>query len=112
MKLNLDNKTFTLLANSENGEVSKNTVFRYHQNNSLVWADYEGGEIVKGFLLGTIESDKLNFVYQHLNIQGELMTGKCISIPEINSNGKILLHESWQWTCKDYSSGESTLIEV
>ena len=112
MEINLDNKTFTSLSNSENGEVTKETVFQYHQEGSLIWAEYSGGEIVKGFLLGKSENGELNFGYQHMNILGELITGECTSIPEINEDGKIILHESWQWTCKDYSTGKSTLIEV
>jgi hypothetical protein len=50
--------------------------------------------------------------YQHLNTRGEMMTGRCHSVPEILSDGRIRLRESWQWTCGDYSSGESVVDEV
>ncbi len=67
---------------------------------------------MKGSLVGKIIDDHLEFGYQHINKDHELMSGKCISYPEISENGKIKLKEFWQWTCKNQSSGESTLIEI
>jgi hypothetical protein len=40
------------------------------------------------------------------------MTGVCHSKPEILKNGKIRLHETWQWTSGDQSKGKSILEEV
>ena len=40
------------------------------------------------------------------------MTGICKSYPEYTKEGKIRLKEFWNWTCKDNSCGQSTLIEV
>jgi len=112
MKINLDNKIFQAKSNSENGEVSSDTRFHYHQDGAIIWAEYQGGSILKGSLIGKIVNDEyLEFVYQHINDQDEMLTGKCKSYPEIIENEKILLKESWQWTCRDFSHGESVLIE-
>lgn len=46
MKLNLDNKKFKSLSNSENGEVSDSTIFHYHQTDNMIWAEYSGGDII------------------------------------------------------------------
>ena len=40
------------------------------------------------------------------------MTGICVSKPKIMPNGKIHLHEIWQWTSGDKSKGESVLEEL
>lgn len=40
------------------------------------------------------------------------MTGICNSKLEILHNGKIRLHETWQWTSGDKSKGESIIEEV
>jgi hypothetical protein len=78
-----------------------------------VWAEYRGGEIIFGNLIAKVfDDDSLEMSYQHLNLSGELMTGKCLSTPEILPDGKIRLFEQWQWTCKDFSSGESVIEEV
>ncbi len=111
MKINLNNKTFKALENSSNGEVSNETIFHYFQEKSVVWADYKGGSITKGFLIGKIVGDTIEFNYQHINESMELLTGKCKSQPQINIEGRVELLEQWQWTCKDFSKGSSVLIE-
>ena len=49
--------------------------------------------------------------YHLVNEKAELMTGTCISKPEILNNGKIRLHESWEWTSGDKSKGQSIIEE-
>jgi hypothetical protein len=51
MNINYNNKTFVSKENTDNGEVSSQTIFKYYQEGSIVWADYSGGEIVKGHLI-------------------------------------------------------------
>lgn len=113
MKINYDKRIFKSVSNSETGEVSDETRFYYHQKGNVVWAEYRGGEIIFGNLIAKVfEDDSLEMSYQHLNMQGELMTGKCLSKPEILENGKIRLHENWQWTSGDFSKGESIIEEI
>ena len=50
--LNLDNKKFVAVENTSNGEVSSQAEFHYHQQGKMIWAEYGGGEILKGFLIG------------------------------------------------------------
>lgn len=114
--LSYHNKTLISTSNSANGEVSSSTVFHYHQSHSdpkIVWAEYTGGSIAKGFLLATIQTDySLDARYEHVNTNGELMTGKCRSRPELLGDGRIRLHEKWKWTTGDESSGESIVEEL
>lgn len=112
MTINLHNKTFKSLENSENGEVSDQTLFHYRQEGQMLWAHYAGGSIQKGFLIGRIIEDQLEFSYQHLNQDLEIMTGKCTSRAKVNPDGKIQLYEAWEWTCRDFSKGTSLLLEV
>ena len=113
MKINYDKRVFKPVSNSETGEVSAETRFYYRQEKTYVWAEYFGGEILRGSLVAKVAEDgSLEMRYQHLNKSGELMTGKCFSTPEILPGGKIRLHEKWQWTCGDLSSGESVVEEI
>ena len=108
-----DNKTFRSVTNTSNGEVSGDTLFHYHQQGAIVWAEYAGGSIRKGFLIATAQSDnRLDMRYQHVNIRGELMTGICLSTPEWLADGRIRLHEQWQWTSGNHSTGESIVEEL
>ncbi len=110
--IDLNGKRFIALANSENGEVSSETIFNYFQEDKIIWANYSGVEIVRRSLIGKIlNSDSFEFVYQHLNNKNELLTGNCTSFPKMNSENKIEIEERWQWTCRDFSTGTSTLIE-
>lgn len=112
MQYNLEGKTFRSVTNSENGEVGTDTVFNYHQSNNTVWAEYEGGDIVKGHLIANVlASGQLDMRYHHINRCGEIMIGKCLSTPELMSNGKIRFKEEWQWLSGDLSSGYSEIME-
>ena len=66
------------------------TVFHYHQIEDLIWATYSGGSIKFGTITGKIrENGFLEFSYQHVNDQNEIMTGKCVSKPKILEDGRI-----------------------
>lgn len=111
--IDYNNKTFRSVSNSPNGEVSNETLFHYSQQGYHITAVYSGGNIADGSLSATAdEAGNLSMRYQHVNTKGEFLTGVCFSRPEILPNGKIRLHEKWQWTCGDYSSGESVVEEV
>lgn len=108
-----DGRKFVPKMNSENGEVSEQTIFLYHQNGSLLWAEYSGGDILKGSLMGFVsDNGELDFVYHHINRDMKVKTGKCHSVPTVMENGKIKLSEQWEWTSGDFSKGESLLVEV
>ena len=61
--LNLDNKKFVAVENTSNGEVSSQTEFHYHQQGEMIWAEYCGGEILKGFLIGKWINDTQVEIY-------------------------------------------------
>jgi hypothetical protein len=113
MRIDYNGRLFRSVENSSNGEVSAATEFRYSQSGNIVTATYSGGAIVTGTLIATCDADgNLDMRYQHANTAGELMTGVCRSTPELLPDGRIRLHESWRWTCKDASSGSSIIEEV
>lgn len=111
LQINLNNKKFKAISNSNNGEVSSDVIFHYRQNKDIVWATYEGGAILFGTLSGRIAGNELEFTYQHQSKDGEFMTGKCKSVA-IRVDDKIRLNEIWEWTCKDYSKGVSVIQEI
>lgn len=113
MKFNLEGKIFAPIANTGNGEVDTDTRFYYHQDGNLVWAEYGGGSIRKGQLIAKIiENGKLDMRYHHINIQGKLMCGECVSTPEVMPDGSLKFKEKWQWLSGDKSSGYSEIIEI
>jgi hypothetical protein len=111
--MNYNTKKFRPIDNSENAETSNETIFEYKQNGNVLTATYLGGQIVSGHLIGLVDANgNIEMRYHQINTNGELMTGICSSKPELLSNGKIRLHEEWQWTSGDKSHGKSILEEV
>jgi hypothetical protein len=112
MKINYNGKIFSPVQNSVNGETTAETIFKYNQNGKILTAEYSGGQIISGHLIGLVdENGNIDMRYHQVNINGELMTGICHSKPEILSNGKIRLYEEWKWTSGDKSGGKSILEE-
>lgn len=111
--IDYNNRMFTSICNSNNGEVSDKTIFKYKQQNDIIWAEYFGGEIIRGYLIGTTDNEgKLEFCYQHINIKKEVRTGKCKSVPQILPDGRIRLLEEWEWTNGDKTKGTSVIEEI
>ncbi len=110
--MNYDRKIFKSISASINAEVSSDTIFKYKQVDNIVTSSYSGGNIKQGHLIGIVTKDgTIEMRYHQINLNGDLMTGTCISKPEILANGKIRLHEKWKWTSGDKSEGESIIEE-
>jgi hypothetical protein len=111
--INYNNKKFKPIRNSANGETSTETIFHYHQVGNILSSEYCGGKIKYGHLIGLVdELGNIEMRYHQVNEKNELMTGICKSTPELSKNGKIILHESWQWTSGDRSKGTSIIEEI
>ena len=111
--INYNNKSFRPISNSENSETTSETVFLYKQNGNILTSTYKCGNIIEGHLIGLVDKfGNITMRYHQVNNKGELMTGICTSKPEINTDGKIKLHENWQWTSGDKSKGTSILEEI
>jgi hypothetical protein len=110
--INYNDKIFRPISNTENGETSNETIFKYQQTGNILTSEYSGGKIKYGHLIGLVDNDgNIEMRYHQVNDKDQLMTGICNSKPEIMENGKIRLHESWQWTSGDKSNGESIIEE-
>ena len=110
--INYNGKIFRPISNTQNGETSSETVFYYKQVGNILTSEYYGGQIKNGHLIGLVDSEgNIDMRYHQVNDKGVLMTGNCKSKPEILKNGKIRLHESWEWTSGDKSKGQSIIEE-
>jgi Domain of unknown function (DUF3291) len=108
-----DGRRFRNRSNSPNGTCSPETEFHYHQSASRVWATYAGGQVRFGSLMAVADPEGvLDVRYHHVDSAGEFRTGKCVSQPEILEDGRLRVHERWQWTNGDQSSGHAIIEEV
>lgn len=86
-----------VIKTSENGVVNHETIFHFKQNEDIVHAEYEGGRIQAGHLIGKLTNHILKFTYCQLRITGELDHGEseCILSKE-QASGKIMLEENFK----------------
>jgi hypothetical protein len=111
--INYNGRTFASIENTENGEVSSQTLFKYRQEGQIISATYSGGEIVQGTLIGIVKEDgSLEFRYNHVNNKDEIRGGKCVSTPKILPDGRIRLYEDWEWLDAENTEGSSIIEEV
>lgn len=108
---NFHNKTFSLIQNSEKGEVDSETVFKYQQDGNLVTADYHGGTVKYGKIIAHLKNDELDMLYQCITTTNELKAGKAIAKISITNKNKIKLTLNWQWLDTNTETGVSEYIE-
>ena len=106
-------RLFRPVETSDTSQTGTDTIFKYEQNGDMVTATYSGGNIRFGQIIGQVdEHGTLDMRYQHIDRDGELMTGYCTTTPEVLPGGKIRLHEKWRWTCGHRAKGRSILEEI
>lgn len=113
MDISYNERFFCSVSNSGSGEVDGETRFHYRQIDNVLWGTYSGGSIKHGTLNGLVFADgRLDFRYTHVNQDDVIMTGRCLSTPELLPDGRIRLNEEWTWTSGDLSSGVSVVEEI
>lgn len=110
-EFNFNNKTFSLLNNSENGKVNSKTIFKYKQEDHLVTANYYGGNIKYGKIIAHLSNNSLNMLYQCITTENELKAGKAIAKISLTENKKIKLKLHWEWLDDKNENGISEYIE-
>jgi hypothetical protein len=107
----LEGRRFRSVADVAGGEVDTETVFDYHEEGDLIWARYAGGAVRLGHLVGLRQGERLEFRYSQLNTAGETSTGHCVSTVITLPDGRLRLHEVWEWESKD-GAGTSAVEEI
>ncbi|WP_326697068.1 hypothetical protein OG909_06885 [Streptomyces sp. NBC_01754] len=110
MARSLDGLVLTPVADQAPGQVGTRTRFTYHEREGRIWAEYEGGDIVRGHLVGTREADTLDFRYVQLRRDGTTSSGHCVSTVTELPDGRVRLDERWAWESRE-GSGTSVVEE-
>ncbi|MFE2333036.1 hypothetical protein [Streptomyces coelicoflavus] len=97
MARSVDGFVLAPVADQAPGQVGARTRFTYHEQDGAVWAEYAGGDIVRGRLVGTREGDRLDFRYVQLGTDGSTSSGHCVSVVVDLPDGRVRLDETWEW---------------
>ena len=112
MSFNFHNKTFRVVSNDGLGaEVNEATTFFFRPEGELVYADYAGGGVRLGRLVGLIEGQRLHHSYVQVNQRNEIQTGRAEVEVHLTPEGKLQLVDAWQWESQD-GRGECVMEEI
>lgn len=97
MKPNLDAKTFRVVqSHGTDARVSTETVFHFRQHLGVVHADYAGGGVRFGKLLGVLEGNQIRFRYVQVDPEGHFSSGEALIEASLTPEGRLRLVDRWQ----------------
>jgi hypothetical protein len=89
------------------------TVAVYHQEGDVVWAEFAGGEVRHGSIVGTCAPDgTLRMGYTMVLVSGEVVCGHTVNTPGVAEDGRFRLREAWERYAPHAATGISYLEEV
>lgn len=111
-KISLNNVKMHVIAISSHSSVSRKTEFLFKQEGNMVTAEYSGGHIKHGFLVGKMDGINLQFSYCQMSCNGELDNG--ISNCELYhaEDGKLRMAEHFEWKTRPGQSGKNVFEEI
>ncbi len=112
-KLSLDNRVFVPVENTGNGVVSGKTRFHFWQQGVVFYADYFGGDVREGHIIGKFNAaGQGEMLYHCLTTEHELKAGKAIADFIETETGPLAMELDWQWISGDGSKGRSRYEEI
>ena len=81
------------------------TNFIFSQVAEIVHADYFGGQVRMGKLLGTLQQRVLSFRYLQINHTGGFRSGESSAHLSLSESGKLCLSPCWHFDFFEQSQG-------
>ena len=108
----LHNIRMNVIQTAGNGVVNEDTFFQFSQRENIVSANYSGGKIKRGYLIGVISNNTLNFKYCQLQDDGIIYGGDSVCKLLLSDSGKIRLEEHFKWAANEKGRGINIFEEV
>lgn len=96
---------------SGNSAVSNDTVFTFQQHGPMVTAQYAGGDVLCGFLVGQRTATSLLWRYIQFATDGKLDAGRDSCVIRRGASGRLQIVEHYHWETRD-GTGTNVLEEV
>ncbi len=98
---------------ASHGCAEEATIAVYHQDGDLLWGEFSGGHARRGSLTGRCAPDgTLDFAYTMVLRDGAVISGHCVSTPEVLDDGRIRLHEKFERYGRHAVRGFSQIEEI
>lgn len=112
MQFNFDNKKLRItLIEGPDTEVNEDTIFHFHQEENIIWAEYSGGKVKLGRLIGVLNGENLTHSYIQINMKDEINSGQGNSKISLNEANKLQIIEEWEWKSQE-GKGKSVMTEI
>lgn len=112
-RLTLDGIKMNVVKTADNGVVNQDTIFTFSQKDYVVSAEYQGGRILKGYLIGKLSpQNQLEFSYCQMQTDSKLDNGLSTCQLSKNENGKIILIEHFEWKSRPGEFGTNIFQEL
>lgn len=110
MQFNLNGLKMNAIQTDPEGVIGAETIFEFSQNDNIVLAEYSGGRIRKGYLVGIIAGSNLNFRYCQVQMDNQLDGGE--SDCELRlKDGLIQIIENFSWESRQ-GSGQNIIQQI
>lgn len=91
----------SVVSTAEGSEVNNETLFKFTQDGEFVSAEYAGGKVRIGFLVGTVSAAGLRFRYVQVDESGRLDSGHSNCEIGRKDDGRIRLIEHFKWDSRE-----------
>lgn len=109
----LDNRVFVPVENTENGVISGNTRFHFWQEGVVFFADYFGGDVREGHIIGQFdETGRGHMLYHCLTTERDLKAGKAVAVFTKLEDGRMAMDLDWEWISPSVTSDEENSDNV
>jgi len=109
--INLDGRHMYVSSTAGNGVVGSDTRLEFIQRGSRVAARYAGGGVERGWLVGTLSGEALNFRYAQREAPGHIHGGHSACAVVRLDEGRIRIIERFTWTTRP-GSGTNVFDEI
>ena len=110
-KISLNNIIMNVVHTDGIGVVNTDTYFHFKQEENIITANYSGGGITKGFLVGKLDNEKFEFRYAQLQTDGKLDGGYSDCEVKILEDGRVQIIEHFQWESRE-GTGTNIFEEI
>lgn len=94
----LNNKKMNAVKTAPNGVVNEETIFHFKESDGAITAEYAGGKVKHGYLVGKVIEGKLAFQYSQLHEDGQLDSGHSVCDITMLPDGRVQLTEHFVWS--------------
>jgi hypothetical protein len=99
--MNIDGLCFEVCTTASVGVVSAQTRLHLTQRGSRIFGRYEGGSILRGYLVGQVSGHALTFRYTQRERAGGIHGGRSSCVLEVLSDGRLRIHEHFTWKTRE-----------